>query len=291
MKVFVAFAVAAAFAGQTFLCSCGAASAAAPGLSLLPAANCDAAHDPRHCQVAGPKEWSADERPIVEETLGRLTAHELVQGIIVGAQENGFNGLRRYLTDARVDPRAGWVPKFSPGFILYTARVIGITDAFFQTTDMRDPMSGYRFGDVMLLHELVHAFDDRTRSTDLGFTSRTGWVFTSNRWEYTNRVDLAEYHGVLAHALTSYAQGRYLDAWTRDRSFATSLAFPLPAIQSLATPGESFADILAHLILDPRARTYLKPDVVAWFETAIFPTLAENARRWQPIATASGALR
>jgi hypothetical protein len=288
MKVlFVALATAAALASQIFARAGESAIAAAAVLPLLPAANCDAANDPRHCRVASPKQWAPDERPIIEETLRRLTAHELVQGVLVAALENGYDGLRRYSSDARLDLRAGWEPKFSPGFVLYTAKVIGITDAFFQTVEMRDPISGYRFGDAMVLHELVHAFDNHTQSVDPGFTSSTGWVLTDNRWEYTNRVSLSEYNGVLAHALTSYGQGRYLDAWTRDRSFATALAFPLPTIQSLASPGETFADILAHLILDARARTYLKPDVVAWFETNIFRTLKEKARRGPPASTTS----
>ena len=253
-----------------------------PGFTLLPAAKCGEASDARHCLVAGPKEWSADERQVIQETLRRLTANALVQGILVGAQDNGYAGLRRYATDTKQDPTYGLAPKFSPGFVHYPSRVIGITDAFFQTADLTDPISGYRFGDAILVHELIHAFDDRERSTDPGFTAVSGWVFRNNRWDYDFPVSVSAYSGVFAESLTLYGRGHYDEARTRDRSFATTLAFPLPTLQSLASPGEAFADILAHLIVDRRAATYLKPDVVTWFEGNVFPVLIDKGRRFRP---------
>ncbi|MGH9175567.1 MAG: hypothetical protein ACRD1H_14475, partial [Vicinamibacterales bacterium] len=207
--------------------------------------------------------------------------HELVRGILVGARDNGYAGLRRYTTDTKQDPTFGRAPKVSPGFVHYASRVIGITDVFFQTADLTDSISGYRFGDVILLHELIHAFDDRTGSTDVGFTSVSGWVFENNRWTYAHPVSISGYHGVFAESLTLYGRGRYGEARTRDRSFATSLTFPLPTIQSLASPGESFADILAHLIVDPRATTYLPRDVVSWFAGNVFPILIDKGRRFR----------
>ena len=170
--------------------------------------------------------------------MRRLMTNELVKGLLVGAQENGFAGLRRYSTDTRHDA-AGPVPKFSPGFVLFRSKAIGITDAYFQTAEVSDSLSGYRFGDLILTHELIHAFDDRKKSTDIGFTSLTAWVFRNNRWDYLNPVSFSEYNGVLADTMTLYGRGRYGEAWARDRSFATAMTFPLPTIQSLATPGES----------------------------------------------------
>jgi hypothetical protein len=280
MKILVLALVAAtASAGSTFA---GAKTTSGPsGFWLLPAEKCVDAEDGRRCLVSRPKAWSADERHLLQSSMRRLNAHHLVQGLLVGAQENGYSGLRRYATYAKEDPTAGPVPNFSPGFVLYTAKVIGLTDAFFQTESVRDPISDYRFGDLTLVHELVHAFDDRRKSTDPEFRSMAGWGFRNNRWEYVNRVDYSEYLGVYANTLTLYASGRYDDARTRDRSFATSLRFPVPTIQSLARPDESFADILAHLIVDRKATTYLQPEVVDWFERNVFPALIENARRFR----------
>ena len=281
MKIWVLALVAVtASTGYTFARETTSSSRNLPTFSLLPAAKCEQATDARLCSVASPKEWSTTERLILEDTMRRLGANELVRGILVKAQENGYIGLRRYATDTKPDATYGRVPKISPGFVLYGAKEIGITDAFFAAVDMTDPMSGYRFGDLIVLHELVHAFDDRKTSIDAGFTSITGWTFRNNRWEYSHPVSVSGYNGVFAETVTLYGRGRYTEAWTRDRSFATSLAFPLPTIQSLATPGESFADILAHLIVDQRAATYLKPDVVAWFEGHVFPVLIDNARRF-----------
>jgi hypothetical protein len=255
-------------------------TSAPPALAFLPAARCDEAPDVGQCVTASPKNWTVEERRLIEDSLDRLTAHELVRGILVKALENGYSGVRRYSSDTKKDASGAHVTKFSPGFVLYTSKVVGITDAFFQTAEVRDPRSGYRFGDFILLHELIHAFDDRKESLRPGFTAVTGWQFRNNRWVYTNAVTVSDYNGVFADTLTLYARGRYADAWTRDRSFATSMVFPLPTIQSLATPGESFADILAHLILDPTAASYLKRPVVEWFESQVFPTLRHDASRF-----------
>ena len=250
------------------------------GLSFLPALRCDGQQDVHQCLIAGPKDWAIGERDVMELRLRRLTANELVRGIIVGARENGFAGLRRYSTDTRHDPKKGQVPKFSPGFVLFRSKVIGITDAFFDTAAVIDSISGYEFADVVLLHELIHAYDDRLASIQPGFVAVTGWRFVEGRWEYTHPVRYGEYQGVVAETLTLYARGRYGEAWARDRSFATTMAFPMPTIQSLVAPSESFADILAHLILDSRASAYLMPAVVEWFERNVFPDLAQKARRF-----------
>jgi hypothetical protein len=282
MKIVVLALIAAAtWAAHPFARGEAAPSAVVSGFSLLPPVKCDETPDVRGCLIARPKEWSADDRLVLHDSMRRILARELVQGLLVGAQENGFQGLRRYSTDTKHDPTQGPVAAFNPGFVLFTARVIGITDAFFQTESVRDPISDYRFGDLILVHELVHAFDDRRGSTERAFTSLTGWVFKDNRWVYSNQVSYSAYLGVYADTLTLQATGRFGEAWTRDRSFATSMTFPLPTIQSLASPGESFADILAHLIVDSRATTYLKPEVVAWFEGNVFPGLKEKSRQFR----------
>jgi hypothetical protein len=267
---------------KIFLLALVFATAATPGadVPLLPAAKCEAERDARQCAVAQPKDWSPEERRVVQDALDRLMANELVRGIVAGAQANGYAGLRRYATDTKVDAAFGRVPKFSPGFVLFNAKIIGITDGFFETAHLTDPLSGYRFGDLILLHELIHAFDDRSRSIDAGFTSRTGWTFRQNRWVYGNPVSVSAYNQVVADTLTLYGRARYSEAWARDRSFATTMTFPLPSIQSLAFPSESFADILSHLILDPRASSYLEPAVVRWFEETVYPVLRSNARRF-----------
>lgn len=252
-----------------------------PDFSLLPAATCREGPAARQCQVAGPKEWSAAERQLVQVSMRRLATNELIQGLLVAARENGYAGFQRYSTDTKQDPSFGTVPMFNPGFVRYDAKVIGITDAYFQTENVRDSISDYRFGDLILIHELAHAFDDRKSSAEQGFTTVAGWVFRNSRWEYAKRVSFTDYLGVYAETLTLYADGRYREAWTRDRSFATSLTFPVPTIQSLVSPDESFADILAHLIVDTRATTYLQPELVAWFERNVFPVLTEKARRFR----------
>ena len=250
-----------------------------PAPALLPGTPCPEVHDAPRCLSAGPKDWSDEERRVMRLTLDRLMTNELVRGIVAGAADNGYHGLQRYKTDTQPDATGAPSVKFGPGFVLYQSKVIGITDAFFALAEVRDGLGGHRVGDVVLVHELIHAFDDRRRSITPEFTALSGWAFDGGRWQYKNRVNFSAYQGVFAETLTLYARGRYEEAWTRDRAFATTLHFPLPRIQSLVTPAESFADILAHLIVDPSARTYLRPAVAEWFERRIYPTLREYASR------------
>jgi hypothetical protein len=242
-------------------------------LAFAPPAVCAEAPDRHHCEAASPQDWTAAERRIVEDALNRVLAHDLGRAIVERARTNGYRVLHRYRTDVQRNRSGQYESKFGPGFVLYPAKVIGITDAFFELAELRDARGGYRVGDLVLLHELVHAFDDRQRSIDTGFAALTGWKFEDGRWHYTNRVSYSGYSGVYAETLTLYARGRYDEAWSRDREFATSLPNPLPRLQSLVTPAESFADIVAHLILDPTAREYLAPPVVEWVEKHVFAAL------------------
>jgi phage terminase small subunit len=54
----------------------------------------------------------------------------------------------------------------------------------------------------------------------------------------------------------------------------------VPTIQSTRAPGEPFAKIGAHLVLDPRARQSLAPEVVACFDRQVFnrPQKADDVR-------------
>ena len=281
MKGGLLLAAAAAVVGHTLV---GAATLADKGMApftLLPPARCAAAHDIQQCLAAQPKEWSADERTVLAATMRRLVEHELVRGLLIGARENGYAGLRRYTTDTKLDASQGRVPKFSPGFVHFPSKTIGVTDAFFQMAAVIDARAAYRLGDLTLLHELVHAYDDRTESLDARFTTLIGWEQRNGRWTYTKSVRMTEYLGVVAETMTAYGRGRYDTAWMRDRSFATTMAFPVPTIQSLASPRESYADILAHLILDPTAESYLNREVVAWFHTSVVPVLREKALRFE----------
>ena len=59
---------------------------------------------------------------------------------------------------------------------------------------------------------------------------------------------------------------------------ARSLALRLqpvrvPSMRSVANPAEAFAEIGAHLVLDPSARTYLARPVVEYFDVSVFPAL------------------
>jgi hypothetical protein len=265
---------------------CGLAAALAGDLVALPPVRCEAMADVRQCEAAKPLEWSAGDRTTLDATMNRLRGNELVRGLLAGVSANGYRGFNRYTTETQRTEAGAHVAKFGPGFVLYGPKVIGITDAFFELAEVRDARSGYRAGDLVLLHELVHAYDDRQRSSERAFTALTGWTLADGRWQYTNRVNLSEYHGVYAETLTLYARGRHAEAWTRDRTFATRLAVPVPRLQSLVSPAEAYADIVAHLILDPTARDYLAKPVVAWVEQQVFRDLRALASGLRDVSSA-----
>src|SRR5687768_11196208 len=116
MKIFfVTLLAAAVCAGHPSATERTADASRALEFSLLPSAKCDEASDVRQCLVAGPKDWSPNERLVMQDAMRRLLANELVQGLVVGARDNGYTGLRRYSTDTKKDATYGTVPKFSPG--------------------------------------------------------------------------------------------------------------------------------------------------------------------------------
>src|ERR687893_73175 len=89
---------ASALGAQTLVGEARLADKGAAPFSLLPPARCESAVDVRQCLVAQPKEWNADERRTLRATVQRLIDHELIRGILVGARDNGYAGLRRYAT-------------------------------------------------------------------------------------------------------------------------------------------------------------------------------------------------
>jgi hypothetical protein len=52
----------------------------------------------------------------------------------------------------------------------------------------------------------------------------------------------------------------------------------VPSIQATRSPAEAFAEIGAHLVLDPKARAYLPAEIVAYFDREVFVS-ARPARR------------
>jgi hypothetical protein len=68
-------------------------------------------------------------------------------------------------------------------------------------------------------------------------------------------------------AITRVPAGNRVELWRTSRSFALQMRpVRIPSMQSLQSPGEAFADIGSHLILDRRARRYLPKQIVAYFD-------------------------
>ena len=67
------------------------------------------------------------------------------------------------------------------------------------------------------------------------------------------------------------AGDRSVDMSSLNRSLALKLRpTRVPSIRATRNPAEAFAEIGAHLVLDPKARAYLPADIVAYFDRQVF---------------------
>jgi hypothetical protein len=67
------------------------------------------------------------------------------------------------------------------------------------------------------------------------------------------------------------AGDRSVDVERVNRSLALKLRpTRVPSIRATRSPAEAFAEIGAHLVLDPKARTYLPADIVDYFDRHVF---------------------
>ena len=154
------------------------------------------------------------------------------------------------------------------------AHAIEIHDLYFSYRGVRDHFSGqpgYLLTAEILLHECFHALDDGAGSLAMaglaGFNrSGTGWHFTILTAE-----DALVFNSVSAVVERAQAGDRSVDVSSLNRSLALKLRpRRVPSIRATRNPAEAFAEIGAHLVLDPKARAYLPADTVAYFDREVF---------------------
>jgi hypothetical protein len=225
------------------------------------------------CHQTQPQEWATEELQEVKRSLDEIGEKSLGKLILARCQQRGFTRLRRYRFPAGPRSDAG-----TPSAALYRDRFvtsINIFDAFFRTRAQRDHFSGkpgYLLSAQILLHECFHAIDDLSGSPE--FLSLVGFVTTGSSLRFSASTDSE------ISALTRFGaeiqKTPVADAgelWRVTRSFALQMRpVRVPSMQSLQSPAEAFADIGSHLVLDPRSRSYLRAEVVTWFEKHVLAT-------------------
>ena len=226
------------------------------------------------CELRKPKPWTAGEIDTLKGAIDEIVARPMGKLIIDRAQRRGFLTLERYAF-AGINPESG-APYPPPGPTaalrpyLYT---IDIYDPYFAKPRRRDPFSGkpgYLDAARLLLHECFHAVDNLSRTDE--FRKLAGFMRAGSAFTFAagNEADV--------HALTEFAKyfnslespGDWERLWRANRSLALGMKpVRVPTMGSIRSPAEAFAEIGSHLILDPRARTYLPRETVAYFDERV----------------------
>jgi hypothetical protein len=225
------------------------------------------------CQTRGPKAWTDDEASLVSAALDAIAARPLGRLVLNRVALQGVMTLRRFSSGGASRPKdplgiasAAQFDRTSP------AQAIDVHDLYFSYRDVRDRFSGnpgYLLTAEILLHECFHVLDGGTGSLATarlaGFSrSGTGWHFSILTAE-----DALVFNTLSVER--ARAGDRSVDVERVNRSLALKLRpRRVPSIRATRSPAEAFAEIGAHLVLDPKARTYLPADIVDYFDRHVF---------------------
>jgi hypothetical protein len=220
--------------------------------------------DPPSCSEGVGADWTPSEIAQVEAMIGEIERTDIGRRIV--AQVLVVTGRPAVFRRFRTAPGNA---EANASFDHETKRV-EIPDQFFWWLGIRDEYSGAPGDNVdtlILLHELFHAIDG-----PFGRYSVAGRVFRIAVGQEILTPAEKEAHGVFVASQRQLFAARELPKLQReDRKFGLSLsAKAFPSGKALTNELEGFAEIGAYLVLDPNARTYLKPSVVAFFDERIF---------------------
>jgi hypothetical protein len=123
---------------------------------------------------------------------------------------------------------------------------------------------GYSVTDIIILHELMHAYDDKNELVQNNLKI-LGWdpSGTSNIWATGDSV--SKIKNELQPFLPKLGPWKiYVEARKRLQPFG------YPSIYSiLGGPTESFAELGAYIALDPSASNYIPPQTIKWYRENI----------------------
>ncbi|NOT27182.1 MAG: hypothetical protein HOP16_13880 [Acidobacteria bacterium] len=227
----------------------------------------------QYCSGPEYKSWTASEISEVDDAIADISATVNGRTVILQAR---VPKLRRKSNDA-ANPTANGISIVGDGF-----KFIALTDRFFEHSGLRDRWSGapgYRLQTRILLHEIFHALDEGGRFSEQNaeFLALVGYrLGADNSLALPVTRDLALLFGEI-NGLRQ--KGEHAKAWDLERRIGRMLSetlFPtlLPSVGAFVGPKDGFAEIGAHLVLDPTARQYLNPRVVEYFDRTLFTETA-----------------
>ena len=243
--------------------------------------DCD--RDPGFCERRQPKAWTSDEITIVKQAIDEILTRPLGPEALARCRRNGFDTLRRYTAVGETEwstapdflprPQANlhWDP---------LAPSIDFNDEFFRDRGLRDSFSGrpgYLVSAAVLLHECMHALDEVSRYPM--FRDLVGFVRAGTRWRFIagTQSDVAAITEFNRQIVKLARLNDRAGMWRANRRFALSMKpVRLPTMSAVRGPGEAFAEIGAHLILEDRARQYLPKEVVAYFDRNVLEPLTRQ---------------
>jgi hypothetical protein len=226
---------------------------------------------PQFCALAAPREWTAGEIALVSGALDDIAVTDLGRRIIDRALSNGFRTIRRYANAARLDAERVYQMETLTVATAHhdepsAIKTIDLTDRFFERQSLRDQFSGppgYLLTTEVLAHELVHAVDMNQRYSGTE-TFRRGV-----RLGMPAALQ-ADVNAANAERRALVDAGRHADDWHASRSFAiVRLRGRLPSLHALEGYREAFAEVGAHLVLDPNARSQFEPRVIQYFTRSV----------------------
>jgi|RhiMetdeSRZDD1v2_1073273.scaffolds.fasta_scaffold359791_2 hypothetical protein len=223
-----------------------------------------------YCDIRKPKDWTSTEIAVIKQAIDAVMARPGGPAIIERAQAKGYRTLRRYALGAS---RENQIPAERPLWDAqtnYPSASIDFNDRLFRGRDgmVRDRFSGnpgYLLIAKTFLHECFHAIDEWSPTEE--FAILAGFVNGVWRAEVDTKRQLAAFDRLRIQMRERRDAGELDAAWHVSRQAALFIRpVRIPSLESTQGPGEAFAEIGAHLILDDLARNYLSPDVVAFFD-------------------------
>ena len=239
---------------------------------------------PPYCNVATGLAWTPAETSTLDVIFQEITSSE--HGRLVVTRALALWGtapeIRRF--GVCLSPTGIVEPIAASRYVYGQTHFFFLCDSFFRQNGLRDRHSGspgYRLQAEIMAHELFHVVDQSGRRF-----SRAGNEFAElvglrpvpgypGAWIPTDITapEAAENDRVRLNINRIFAAD--IEA-AIDASRTYALGFRLksfPSLVAMTSPSEAFAEIGAHLLLDPTARQYLDADVVAYFDHTVFPSL------------------
>ena len=224
-------------------------------------------------EVSEPKEWQASEISSLTKHLYEIRKQGLTIFFdqITEAGPIAFFRAKfgtRLVSDSDGKPTSIPEPKLAA--LHYRLKnSIHFHDSYF------DPNAGkISFGDtltdrseqIMLLHELAHAFDHKSlqyNSSNETFLKLSGWESSGK----LKNVDEAEIQRVWDESVSLNKKGLTTEAHNLAKNFAHAHGFP--TLYAMMNPSETYAEMVSFISLAPDAPKYLNPELITWFKTNV----------------------